>query len=358
MAIDVTPLLSAVGRTGIGVLTAEMVERVAPKVEVVAYAKTGHPKALARAPLPAGVEKARSWQVMPARPLGLLWSHVDWPRAEFWVPGVDVVHGTNMVVPPTRRAGRVVTVHDLAPVRFPQGVGHAHLRDPHLVRRAIRSGVLVHTYSEYVRQEVMEVCGAAPDEVVTIAPGPPPMPTACAEDGHRLLGFDRYVLALGTLQPRKNLPWLVAAFDKLAKNDPKLHLVLAGAANHQSESVFSAVRNAEHGDRIRCDGRWVDDDEKEALLCGASVLVYPSTYEGFGLPILEAMQAGVPVITTTAGALLEVSGARRCWSHQKQAMAFLMRSTGCFKTTPTATTSSPPVGRGSRASPGRISSPA
>lgn len=240
--------------------------------------------------------------------LSRVWRHVDWPRAEWWTGQVDVVHGTNLVVPPTREAGRVVTVHDLVALHFPKMVRRPHRREPGLARKSLQSGTLVHTFSEFVRDEVINHLDADPAQVVAIPPGPPPTNEAAPADGHRLAGTDRYVLALGTVEPRKNVVMLINAFDKVADGDPDLHLVLAGTLGDKVTDVKEAIGNAACRCQIVCLG-WVEEPEKAALLRGATVLAYPSKYEGFGLPLLEAMEAGVPVVTSNEGALLEVAGA-------------------------------------------------
>ena len=118
-------------------------------------------------------------------------------------------------------------------------------------------------------------------------------------------GTDRYVLAIGTAEPRKDLPGLVRAFDSMASRMHDVALVLAGPPGWGSAALEEAVSRSPFASRIVVTG-YVDDLDR--LLSGAAVLAYPSLYEGFGLPTLEAMAAGVPVVTTTAGALPEVVG--------------------------------------------------
>jgi alpha-1,3-rhamnosyl/mannosyltransferase len=113
------------------------------------------------------------------------------------------------------------------------------------------------------------------------------------------------VLGLGTVEPRKDFPLLVAAFDRLADAHPDLLLRIVGAPGWGEDALSAAISAAGHRDRIRRQG-WVDD--VAGLIAGAAVFAYPSVYEGFGLPPLEAMSYGVPVVATATGAVPEVVG--------------------------------------------------
>ncbi len=130
--------------------------------------------------------------------------------------------------------------------------------------------------------------------------------------GRALAGGARYVLAIGTIEPRKNLPSLVRAFDRVAADDPALRLVIAGGNGWGTEAVDAAVAVSGFGARIRRLG-YVPEHDHADLLAGAALLAYPSLYEGFGHPPFEAMAAGVPVVTTTAGSLPEVIGDAACF---------------------------------------------
>jgi alpha-1,3-rhamnosyl/mannosyltransferase len=119
---------------------------------------------------------------------------------------------------------------------------------------------------------------------------------------------DEYVLAVGTVEPRKDLPSLVRAFGLFAKGYPGLALVHAGPDGWGSAQLEEAIAECPAGDRVLRLG-WVDDPTRDALMAGAAIFAFPSLYEGFGLPPLQAMAAGAPVVASRCGALEEVLGA-------------------------------------------------
>jgi glycosyltransferase involved in cell wall biosynthesis len=250
---------------------------------------------------------------MPARPLHRLWERRDVPPVEWFIGSADVVHGTNFVAPPTRDAAVVVSVHDLTPLHYPELCNAATLAYPGLIRRALHRGAWVHTDSAFVAAEVVDAFGADPDRVRAVSPGVPDLPQiggAQAEDAlGRLLppGTARYCLAIGTAEPRKDLPGLVRAFDAVAARHPDLSLVLAGPPGWGEEKLEAALAASRWAARIIRTG-WVEPLDLAALLGRAAVLAYPSLYEGFGFPPLQAMRAQVPVVATRAGSLPEVLG--------------------------------------------------
>ena len=318
MAVDATPLLGT--RTGVGRFCDGALRALGsrPELDVSAFAVTWRRRRRLPPLVPTGVRVHQ--RAMPARPLHLAWSHFPAPGVELFVGAADVVHGTNFVVPPTRRAARVVTVHDLTVVRFPELCDAASLAFPRLVRRAVAEGAWVHTPSHFVAQEVVEMLGADPERVRAVyhgvdapAPGagppagvpadapagPPPSPLPP--------GVTRYVLAVGTIEPRKDYPGLVRAFARVAASRPDIALVVAGADGWGADAFHAAVRSCPVRQRVVPLG-YVGDDELHRWLGAAVMLAFPSVYEGFGFPPLEAMAAGVPVVATAAGAVPEIVG--------------------------------------------------
>jgi glycosyltransferase involved in cell wall biosynthesis len=288
------------------VFVGEMLRHLAPRdgLQLTGYAVTWRGRGQLADAVPPGVTVVD--RAMAARPLHEAWKRADHPRIDRFIGRHDVVWGTNYVVPPTR-AVPLVSIYDLTPVRFPELTDHHTRSFPQLIRRALARGAWVHTMSHFVRDEIVEEFAVDPDRVHVVAGGILDTPPGDPAPGHALAGGDRYVLALGTVEPRKDLPGLVAAFDLLADDDPAVRLVIAGADGWGAEALGQALAAARHGDRVVRLG-WVSGEDRVSLMRGAAVYAYPSLYEGFGLPPLEAMSAGTPVVATRTGSLPEVCG--------------------------------------------------
>lgn len=300
VALDATPLLGT--PTGVGTFVAGALGELARRddVRLRAYALSLRGRHRLPSKLPPNVDAVT--RPMPAAVLLRAWAVSDLPPASWFTGPVDIVHGTNFVAPPNGTRGAVVTVHDLTPLRLPELADPRTAAFPTLVRRAVARGAWVHTPSTFVAGEVADLLGVDADRIVAVHHG---VPTVEAGGPSPVRG--PYVLALGTIEPRKDLPSLVRAFDAVAAVHADLSLVVAGPDGWGGAAFGEAVDAAHHRGRIHRLG-WVSPAEKAALLQGAAVYAYPSRYEGFGFPPLEAMAAGVPVVATTAGALPEVLG--------------------------------------------------
>jgi glycosyltransferase involved in cell wall biosynthesis len=301
--LDYRPALRQ--RTGVGQYVHELAAAMRPKLrqgESLVLFSSSWKDRLPPGTVPgAEVVDAR----VPVRVLNLAWHRLEWPAVERLAGPVDVAHSTHPLLLPARSgAVKVVTVYDLDFLDHPGRTRAEIRRDyPALAGNHARRADLVVVISEHTAQQVQTRLGVAAARIVLCRPGAPP-----ASDGTR--GDEQGpILFVGTIEPRKNLPTLFAAYEQLtARRSDVPPLVLAGAAVEQSEAILAAVR-ASPAIAGRVDYRgYVSDAERQALYASASMLVLPSFQEGFGLTAVEAMQAGVPVIVSTGGALPEVVG--------------------------------------------------
>jgi glycosyltransferase involved in cell wall biosynthesis len=226
----------------------------------------------------------------------------------------DLLHALGFVSPFAWRGRTVVTVYDLSFLRFPEVFNRANRLylgtfTPPSLRRADR----VITISESARRDVIELCGVAPERVTAILLAaderfrPAPADAVRAfRDRHGLP--ERFVLYLGTLEPRKNVEALVRAYALLRERGSDDHvLVLAGPRGWQYEPIFELIRRLGITDNVRLPG-FVPAEDQALWYSSAAVFAFPSRYEGFGLPLLEAMACGAPVVSSNASSLPEVVG--------------------------------------------------
>jgi glycosyltransferase involved in cell wall biosynthesis len=248
-----------------------------------------------------------------ARPLRLLWEQAALPRLLDRL-GVDVHHAPHYTMPERARVPSVVTVHDMTFFDHPEW--HERGKVPvfrRAITRAARRAAAIVCVSETTASRFRERFPDAPP--VHVAPHGVDhqrfSPVAGAvPDADALAALDvqgRYVAFVGTVEPRKDVGGLIAAFDLLAADDPDLSLVIAGRRGWGDDGVDAALAAARHRDRVRRLG-YVDIDAVPALLRNAAAVAYPSRDEGFGLPVLEAMACGAPVVTTAGTVMEEVAG--------------------------------------------------
>jgi glycosyltransferase involved in cell wall biosynthesis len=238
------------------------------------------------------------------------WSRGDRPRADRWLAGCDVLHGTNYVAPPARLP-TVVSVYDCWFLAHPDEAAPLVRRAGHVLRRRVAAGAWVHTGAEAISAQARELL--ATERVATVPLGPPAPITALADLPRPAwadqIGGRPFVLSVATQERRKDLGLLVAAFADLAPRVPDALLVLAGAPGDDSATVAAALDALppEVAARVLQLG-FVDEPAKHWLLRSAAALAYPSRDEGFGFPVLEGHAAGTPVVACRVGSLPEVGG--------------------------------------------------
>jgi len=259
-------------------------------------------------------------RVPVSRPMRLVWEQVRFPGLLASEP-IDVHHSPHYTMPERARVPRVVTIHDLTFIDHPEW----HEKSKVVVfRRAIRVAArraeAIVCVSGATADRLHELCD--PVGRVFVVPhgvdhrrfGPEPAsmtpPGRGGEADDVVLGRlgvrAPYVVFVGTLEPRKAVPNLVAAFDRVAPSHPELSLVLAGAPGWGAEAVARAIGRARFGHRIVRPG-YVPDDVVPALLRRAAAAAYPALEEGFGLPALEALACGTPLVTTAGTAMAELA---------------------------------------------------
>lgn len=229
--------------------------------------------------------------------------------------GADVYHGTTGSLPMGYRGRSVVTVHDLAIYLHPEWFpGGQFFSRRFVVPASVRRAAKVIAVSQATKTDVQKIFATPAEKIAVVYEGvePPPPDSWEASSARK----KPYLLYLGTIEPRKNVVGLVQAYASLAKRFPRLigdtELVLAGARGWKSEPAFKAIEEANRafgnsGPRVQVLG-YVSEAEKPALMAHATAFVFPSLYEGFGLPVLEAMNLGVPVITSSLSSLPEIAG--------------------------------------------------
>jgi glycosyltransferase involved in cell wall biosynthesis len=250
------------------------------------------------------------------RLLTIIWHRLRLPLwVELATGTLDVFHSPDFVLPPVRRARTVLTVHDLSFVRVPE-CADPGLRSylQHVVPASARRADIVLADSQCTKADVVELLGVDVSRVVVVYPGVEPR-FRRVQDQHTLdavrerYGLPvRFALGLGTLQPRKNLGRLIEAYAGLQEESAGgLHLVIAGGAGWMYESLFRRVAELRLQNTVSFPG-YIADEDLPALYTLADLFVFPSLYEGFGLPVLEAMACGTPVVTSAVSSLPEVAG--------------------------------------------------
>ena len=246
--------------------------------------------------------RAHAWRVA--------WSRLGRPPIEAFLGPLDVFHFSDWMYPPQRGGLRATTIHDLVPLRFPDWVAPATLRmhGPKYVHAA-RTCDRIFVNSAFTAGEVVDLLEVPEERIVVAHPGIDPI---YRPDGERADLGGPYVLSVGTLEPRKNLAALAAAFAVLRRRRPDLTLAVAGPPGGERRLA---------GEGIRVLG-YVRDDELARLYRGASAFAYPSLFEGFGIPVVEALASGIPAVVSSHHSLDEACGDAAVRADPQDAEAF------------------------------------
>lgn len=314
--LDGLPLTSP--KTGVGHYTFELARALA-SIEPASSFRLVYPSNYPEISLSddgngAGLPDNLGLERVRVGPLGRHWWSAGLPR---YIRGskIELFHGTNYDVPLWRPCATVLTIHDLSHLIHPEthekrSVRRTRRRLPLMARTA--NAIITPTQS--VRREVCEWLKTEAEKVIAIPEAPRDcfQPLAFAETAgvRRRLGVgNNFLLSVGTLEPRKNLSLLVSAFAEVTRARPEggIQLVLAGGRGWLSGPFFKAMENSPARDRIILTD-YLHDEDLRGLYASCRAFIYPSLYEGFGLPPLEAMACGAPVMASRIPAIEEITG--------------------------------------------------
>jgi glycosyltransferase involved in cell wall biosynthesis len=312
IVIDYTSALTQ--GAGIGRYTRSLVEAVSRVDRANQYALFTAGRTPDRTPWPDNFE-LRSTRLSP-RWLSVVWHRLGLPFAAEHLTGpCDLFHSPDFTLPPLRAARGVVTVHDLSFLRVPQ------YADPGLraylsaaVPRSIESAARVLADSQCTREDIVELLGVSREKVDVVCAGVdrhfcPIRHTAELERVRARYRLpERFILFVGTLEPRKNLVRLISAYARMRRKTGLPHeLVIAGRPGWMYQAIYAQPDREAVGDTVHFPG-FVEDADLPALYSLADLLAFPSLYEGFGLPPLEAMACGTPVVASNNSSLPEAVG--------------------------------------------------
>lgn len=247
--------------------------------------------------------------------LCLSWAYLSMPPIDWIIGEVDIFHSSYSIAPPLKKGNLIYTVHDLVNLKYPEL--HTIKSAPVYLRRlslSVQEAKRIIAVSENTKNDLMEFT-KVPEEKIRVIPEAPRKEFRRIEDAELIKKIkekynlnQKYILSVCTLEPRKNLKNLIRSFSQL-KDDMKeeYSLVIVGKKGWLYNEIFEEIKNLKLHDRVKIIG-YVPENHVPILMNGAEVFVYPSIYEGFGLPPLEAMACGTPVISSNSSSLPEVIG--------------------------------------------------
>jgi glycosyltransferase involved in cell wall biosynthesis len=307
---------SAIGqRTGVGNYTAHLAEALAARDDENDYSffyfdfkRKGHTLTL-----PSDSERAVRW--CPGRLAQQAWKRLHAPPYDLLAGQADVYHFPNFIIPPLRHGKTVVTIHDLAFLRMPETIEARNLDYLQArIRDTVTRADAIIAVSQFTADELCELLQVPAQKIFVVHEGlcvnqAPPGADKSTPVLERL-GLERpFLLSVGTVEPRKNYRFLLDAFDRL---DDEVDLVIAGGLGWKYEPLLERIKQSPKADRVHITG-YLSAVELASLYTRAELFVYPTLYEGFGFPPLEAMYFGLPVFAAQVPPLPEILGDAAQW---------------------------------------------
>ncbi len=316
IGIDATPLI--LKRSGVGYYTKNLVEQLInfkDDFELALFISSlrGQSGKLEKEFDSENVKVIHSR--IPARALVQLWSKTRSFPVENLIGMIDIFHATNYLLPFLKKAKGIITIHDLGFIRFPEFCQKETLKYRDLLPLSIKRATKIISVSEFTRHEIIELLGVKPEKIVVTHQGYGTIFNKRLKPdelnyvlGKYNLKMGEIILFVGTVEPRKNLSKLIDAFDEVkVKKSINHKLVIAGGLGWSYDEFLKKKAASKFSDDIILTG-YISGKELLALYRLASCFVFPSLYEGFGLPVLEAMVNSTPVVCSKRSSLPEIAG--------------------------------------------------
>lgn len=307
VSFDMTPSIGL--RTGIGQVVSHIFESLKDKEEIQLepYALSYKARAYSKE-LPENTH----FISIPARAMLQTWKFSKWPSLKNQLGEIDLIHATNYLAPPTSNdVELLITIHDATMVKFPELVSSKVRSLLPIIKKRLRAGAYVHVPTAAIKEDIEKYFADDIEDANKINVVHFGTPTLLdkkpSERIEKLVKADPYILSIGMLEPRKNHARLIEAFGNVYKENPHIRLFLVGPDGPARPQIDAALANLSHDarGRVTITGS-VSDADRSYLLKNALLLAYPSIYEGFGLPILEAMATNTAIVCSSEGSLAEI----------------------------------------------------
>lgn len=308
ICIDIQSAVSQ--RAGVGRYTRNLVEHltplIAPPDELELFYFDFHQRGL-DFPCPGARQNPVRW--IPGTFAQQAWKRLRWPPFDWFSGSADLYHFPNFTIPPLTKGKKIVTIHDMSFLRYPEFSEDRNLDYLSLfIHDTVRRADAIITVSEFSKRETAELLELDSARIFATPLGITPAcvrpPDEAIVKARQTLKLDRpYLLSVGTLEPRKNIPFLIEVFEHMTGFDGDL--VIAGMKGWKVQPILQRIQDSTCRDRIRY-LEYIPDGALFPLYAGAELFVITSFYEGFGLPPLEAMACGTPVVSSTGGSLPEM----------------------------------------------------